>query len=190
MLSSTMLYAFYQVCYLPIILNSTAFFFTRGFLFTNLCGQVGSLLLFPSILYGLVPKEKKGDKNKSLLSNSNLEIPEELILTSERVLQYIHQEKPYLDPNFSKTDLSIQLKIATKEINDVFDFIIKEKFSSYKNKLRVEHAKELLTNGGANKITMDGIGFNSGFASRSSFYAIFKTETGLTPIEYLEKISE
>jgi AraC-like DNA-binding protein len=37
---------------------------------------------------------------------------------------------------------------------------------------------------------MDGIGKSSGFISRSSFYAIFKAETGLTPIQYLEGLQE
>ena len=61
-LAITMLLAFYQVAFIRLSIDNSAFFYTRGILFTNLFGQVASLLLFPSILYGFVPKEKKKRK--------------------------------------------------------------------------------------------------------------------------------
>jgi AraC-like DNA-binding protein len=53
----------------------------------------------------------------------------------------------------------------------------------------VEHAKELLKGGSADSLSIDGIGSQSGFPSRSSFYATFKAETGMTPSQYLETIT-
>jgi len=52
----------------------------------------------------------------------------------------------------------------------------------------VEHAKELLKNGLTGTITIDGIGVDSGFKSRSTFYEAFKAETGMTPSQYLESL--
>lgn len=187
-LAINMIFAFYQVAFLKNSLNNSAFFYTRGFLFTNLFGQIGSLFLFPSILYGIVPIQKKLSKTKVLIPENESDIPNELKILGDKVREYITHEKPYLHPNFNKSDLSIHLKIAPKDLNDVFELILKEKFSALKNRLRVQHAKELLENGEAEKLTMDGIGYNAGFASRSSFYSIFKSETGFTPIEYVEKV--
>jgi AraC-like DNA-binding protein len=67
--------------------------------------------------------------------------------------------------------------------------ILQKKFTAYRTTLRVEHAKELLSAGSADTLSIDGIGSQSGFPSRSSFYASFKTETGMTPSQYLEKIA-
>lgn len=101
---------------------------------------------------------------------------------------YIEKEKPYLDPRFSRSDLLIELQCSPKQLNEIFEHIIKQSFPEFKNTLRVNHAKKILSEGGADKLTMDGIGMNAGFPSRSSFYAIFKSLTGFTPVEYLEKI--
>ena len=48
---------------------------------------------------------------------------------------------------------------------------------------------ELLKSGMADTLFIDGIGSQSGFPSRSSFYATFKAETGMTPSQYLENLS-
>ena len=38
-------------------------------------------------------------------------------------------------------------------------------------------------------LSMDGIGKKAGFSTRSNFYNAFKTETGMTPSEYLETLN-
>ena len=106
------------------------------------------------------------------------------------MLDYLEDYKPFLDPNFNKSDLATKLNISQQELSNIFDLVIKLKFSDYKNKKRIEYAKDLLSKGSAKKLTMDGIGKSSGFISRSSFYAIFKAETGQTPIQYLEQFKE
>jgi AraC-like DNA-binding protein len=67
--------------------------------------------------------------------------------------------------------------------------ILQKKFTAYRSMVRVEHAKELLHAGTADSLSIDGIGAQSGFSSRSGFYATFKAETGMTPSQYLEKIA-
>lgn len=145
------------------------------------------LLIFPTVLYGFSPREKRLKKQQG---SEDFEIDSELQDKGIKVLDYLEKEKPYLDLNFSKSDLALELKISQQELSTIFDIFIKLKFSDYKNKKRIEHAKELLSKGSAKKLTMDGIGKSSGFTSRSSFYAIFKAETGLTPIQYLEGLQE
>jgi transcriptional regulator GlxA family with amidase domain len=60
------------------------------------------------------------------------------------------------------------------------------KFTDLRAQLRVEHAKELLKKGLSESITIDAIGVDSGFKSRSTYYDAFKAETGMTPSQYLE----
>jgi transcriptional regulator GlxA family with amidase domain len=60
------------------------------------------------------------------------------------------------------------------------------RFTNYRSQLRVDHAKKLLESGLTDTLSIDGIGVKSGFSSRSTFYANFKANTGITPSEYLE----
>lgn len=161
--------------------------FTKQFFqFIFLCISFG-LLIFPTILYGFSPREKRLKKRQD---GEDLQIDTPLYEKGKKVLDYLEKEKPYLDLNFSKSDLAMKLKINQEELSTIFDLVIKLKFSDYKNKKRIEHAIELLSKGSAKKLTIEGIGKSSGFPSRSSFYAIFKAETGQTPIQYLEQFKE
>jgi AraC-like DNA-binding protein len=104
------------------------------------------------------------------------------------MIAYFKEEKPYLNPEFEISDLSIALQIPQHHIAYCFSSILDTKFTSYRTKMRVEYAKELLATGMADSLSIDGIGSKSGFPSRSSFYASFKAETGLTPSQYLESL--
>ena len=59
------------------------------------------------------------------------------------------------------------------------------KFSKLKSELRIKYALELLKNGSNSLITIEAIGKQSGFKTRSNFYSAFKDETGFTPTEYI-----
>ena len=61
------------------------------------------------------------------------------------------------------------------------------KFTTLRTQLRIQYASKLLDAGQADELSMDGIGKKAGFSTRSNFYNAFKTETGMTPSEYLER---
>jgi YesN/AraC family two-component response regulator len=54
------------------------------------------------------------------------------------------------------------------------------------NRMRIEYSKSLLLEI-SDTITIDGIGENSGFSSRASYYSNFKKITNLTPLEFVKK---
>ncbi|MEN9349075.1 MAG: hypothetical protein RL372_53 [Bacteroidota bacterium] len=70
--------------------------------------------------------------------------------------------------------------------NSHFNFELNIKFTTLRTQLRIKYATNLLDAGQADDLSMDGIGKKSGFSTRSNFYNAFKTETGMTPSEYLE----
>jgi AraC-like DNA-binding protein len=55
-------------------------------------------------------------------------------------------------------------------------------FTNLINEYRIEKAKELLET--ENNFTVEGIGYESGFNSKSTFFTTFKKITGKTPTEY------
>ena len=74
--------------------------------------------------------------------------------------------------------------------NSHFNFELNIKFTTLRTQLRIKYAIKLLNSGQADELSMDGIGKKSGFSTRSNFYNAFKTETGLTPSEYVESLSK
>lgn len=168
-----------------------------------------SLLFFPEILYGLPRAVSSFRSNEQYLSTEHYERgrvsprseanqsnanshhsflhsddADPFAGLSHAIVQHLKEDKPYLNPQFSITDLSIRFGVPPHHIAYCFSTIIGEKFTDNRKRLRVEKAqKQLLTH---DQYSIDGIGKECGFASKSSFYNSFKDVTGQTPLEFLK----
>lgn len=153
-----------------------------------------SLLLFPYILYGMprkmtstikAVKEKKTTK-KDISSTSSDFVPEEdpLFELSEKMLYYLREKKPYLDPDFSISTIAIVLQVPQNHISYCINTLMNTTFYKLRAELRVEHAIALLQSTTKERLTIEAIGEHSGFKTRSNFYMAFKEITGMTPTEY------
>jgi AraC-like DNA-binding protein len=125
-------------------------------------------------------------QEKSELSSEELA---PLKALANRITEYLEREKAYLNPSFELTDLARALEVSPKQVSYVCKHLLNKKFTDLRAHLRVEHAKELLKKGLTESITIDAIGVDSGFKSRSTYYEAFKTETGMTPSQYLENLA-
>lgn len=139
------------------------------------------ILFFPQILYGMPTATNKVKKTGTKRVDED-----PLAETAKIITAYIETEKLYLKPNFDITEISNRLGIPKHHIVYCFSIIMNTRFTTYRSKLRVEYAKTLLKSGITDTLSIDGIGEQSGFPSRSTFYANFKSETGMTPSQYLE----
>ena len=145
------------------------------------------ILIFPDVLYG-IPRVQKGPSkyldeiNRQAILQSN----EPLEATAKDILNFLNESEAYLNPKFSIQDLINGLGIPKHHVYYCFNNIIQNKFTIIKSELRVNYAKKLLLSSKAKELTMEGIGMESGFASKSNFFAIFKEFTGKTPLEFIE----
>jgi AraC-like DNA-binding protein len=144
------------------------------------------IVFFPQVLYGmpLVVSPKKVTK----VTIPVVDASDPLAETAQLIVDYLQTEKPYLNEAFDIEDIAEKLDIPRHHIIYCFTMILQKKFTAYRTSLRVEYAKDLLSKGSADTLSIDGIGSQSGFPSRSSFYASFKSETGMTPSQYLESL--
>lgn len=159
------------------------------------------IFIFPDILYGIpraqTSKNEKSLKSKKVVSkdkvNSETELsqfdPSEfdedpLNEIAAMIVSYFETKKPFVHHDFSIQDLVNDLKIQKHHAYYCFNTLLKEKFTTMRTKYRVEHAKEILTNGDVSVNTIESMGFMSGFSSKSSFFAAFREVTGITPNEY------
>lgn len=151
------------------------------------------LLSNPSILYGItrirsivVNNEVNTGKIEAHKSNVNIDAVEieyfkEL---AQKIEKYFIEKKPYTKVDFDLTDLTIAMEVPLHHITICFRQYINVKFTDYKNKFRVEEAKQLLNSSSMDNFTIEAIGEQVGFQSKSNFFTSFKKITGLTPLEY------
>lgn len=159
-----------------------------------------SLLIYPQVLYGMPAlstpasfnevQTAKNTKNRKKTNRNDATFDEPFQTLAEEIMVYLENKKPYLNPDFSLTDISIALKVPQHHVSYCFNTVFKVKFTQFKNQLRVAYAKELLLSGMANELSIEGIAQEAGFASRSNFYSAFKAEMGITPNEFLTKQSQ
>lgn len=103
----------------------------------------------------------------------------------EKLLEYMKQEKPYLDSELTIGALASALSIPDRELSQVINEKINKHFCDFVNQYRVEEAKKLLEKSlSRRKMSILGIAFDVGFNSKSSFNTVFKRNTGLTPSQY------
>jgi len=93
---------------------------------------------------------------------------------------------------FKITDLTIlalskYIEIHPKKISKAINYRTQQNFNTYINSFRIDEAKKMLTTNQFKHLSIEGIGIESGFKSKSAFYKAFKSITGLTPFRYREK---
>lgn len=93
------------------------------------------------------------------------------------------EERLYLDPNLSLGDLTSRLGTNRTYLSNYFTDVRHVSFYDYVNKMRVEHAAELMGES-AQRYTLDYIASQSGFNSVSTFRRAFRKFMGVNPGNY------
>lgn len=155
------------------------------------------LLLFPELLYGIPRRHTmqvdmdKGEDNMSTGFRVNgVVVPfkdkEYFVELAERLEAYMNEDQPYLDIDFDLSTVSSHMKVPQHHISLCLRVHFQENFSTYRNRFRVAYAKELLSQQALENKTLDAIAEESGFKSRTAFYAAFSKIVGATPASFKE----
>ena len=106
---------------------------------------------------------------------------------SEIVLNYLENNKPYLNPDYNMQMMVDDLNLSRQKLSYLINSGQHKNFYRFINEFRVNEVKEKLMDPDFRHYTVLAIGFDCGFNSKTSFNRIFKEETGLTPSEYRNK---
>ncbi len=101
-----------------------------------------------------------------------------------RLQEFFQEKKPYSNPELTVVDVSVALDVHPKIISKAINSLTDKNFNRFVNSFRINRAKVLLKDTAMRHITIDGVGREVGFQSKSSFYNAFKTMVGTTPLEY------
>lgn len=103
-------------------------------------------------------------------------------------LELLMTEKEfYKNPDVKLNDLSSKIGVSSHRLSQLLNDNLGKNFSLFINDYRVAEAKRLIEIN--NQYTIEAIGFDAGFSSKSSFYATFKKHIGKTPAEYKKQFS-
>jgi AraC-like DNA-binding protein len=174
----------FSVSFDPESFDSNPIYLASGVAYILL--PIALILFFPEVLYGINKQDVDISEEKSDVNPDELAAHADL---AKKIEQYLRREKPFLNPDFELADLATALEVNPKQVSFACKHVLNLKFTDLRAQLRVEHAKKLLKKGLTGTITIDAIGVDSGFKSRSTYYDAFKAETGMTPSQYLEKIA-
>jgi YesN/AraC family two-component response regulator len=143
----------------------------------------------PRILYGhILISLGENSKIVELKRKKELTVPTSLKNDSELefiscMKNYLIYEKPFLNSSCRVMDLANHFQIPTHQCSALINKHIGKNFKDWINHYRIEHFIQSYPSK-AQKITIDAIAFESGFSSVTTFYRVFKKETGKMPIQY------
>lgn len=102
----------------------------------------------------------------------------------ENLKVFMNEEKPFLNPSLSISNLAHQMKISPRELSIAINHNLNQHFFDFVNEYRIEMAMNLLTDKSKPKLTVLEILYDVGFNSKSSFNTAFKKHTQLTPTQF------
>ena len=125
---------------------------------------------------------------KSIAENYNQSYSiEDLKVLMRQIEDYVVSSESYMSAELTIIDLAEKLKEHPKRISTAINTILNKNFNTYINHHRIKKAERLLKNKSAENFSIEGIGKEVGFNSKSAFYSAFKKMTGMTPTAYKER---
>ncbi|MEO9482761.1 MAG: helix-turn-helix domain-containing protein [Ekhidna sp.] len=131
-----------------------------------------------------------GDFLKSAKKGSYDHLPENeiegLIIVVKTAME---EHKAYLNPSLSLKEFAGMLDREPNLISFILNRHLQKTFYELVNTYRINAVKEMLSQNKAEGLTLLAIALECGFNSKTSFNRVFKEMNGVTPSQYLKKIS-
>jgi len=94
-------------------------------------------------------------------------------------------KKIFTNPTLKLKTLADQLNIPSHQLSQLLNDNLGKGFKPFINEHRIKEACQLL--GTKNQLSLEGIGYEVGFRSKSTFFTTFKRLTNRTPAQYKEQ---
>ncbi len=115
--------------------------------------------------------------------------------TASKIINQLYivmdEEELYKNPLLSRLDLATRLETSEGYLSQIINQETNKSVIQFVNEYRIEAAKNLLHDPVFNKYSVEAIGMEAGFKSKSAFYSTFKTSLGISPGAFrkLQKMS-
>lgn len=163
---------------IPSLLVSVGFFVMAAYLLTH-----------PEVLSGL-PFVKYKEVQSDVINDKSYMLPyinEDYMQEIERIIHFFETEKPFLNKELNINQVSVALKIPSRELSFIINNHFGQRFTDFLNKHRIEHITKKINKEYLSNFTIEAIASEAGFASKSTFNLAFKKYHQCTPTEYFSK---
>ncbi|NML71708.1 AraC family transcriptional regulator [Chryseobacterium sp. RP-3-3] len=138
-------------------------------------------------IYNEIEEKSQVETKATPPSIENNPFSEELFEKIENIMREKHL---YKDVNFNISRLSAEMNINSGYISKSIRWKGYPNFNNYLNLYRINCVKKLLDENDLERITLMYIYTEAGFSNQSTFNRVFKQIEGITPSEYISKMSQ
>lgn len=140
------------------------------------------------VLFTLLQKKKGSDffipvQSRSGIRKANDEEVDRLIARLEKSML---EKGLYRNPDLKLIELSKELNISGHQLSQLLNDNLGKNFTTYVNEFRIREACNMIVS--SNHLTLEAVGYEVGFNSKSTFFAAFKKLMGKTPAAYQQKM--
>ena len=159
-----------------------------SYYFTSFVNYISGALTFSFLLYILLLFVFYNKKNKSILFNTSNKYIDKRIATDEasqlnlKLKTVMNKEELYKNANLKSSEIAKKIGLSTHQFSQLLNDNLGKNFALFVNEYRIEAAKIMLLNN--NKLTLEAIGYECGFNSKSTFFSTFKKLAGTTPANF------
>jgi AraC-like DNA-binding protein len=162
--------------YVWAILNITKGSYILG----ALCFSLLIYLIVFTVLYRKKTNELSSFSAQKYTDRKRNEEEAQLII--DKLNRVMTEKELFKNPNLKVNDLAKEINISGHELSQLLNDNLEKNFSLFVNEYRINEACKLLSEN--LPLTVDAIGDEVGFNSKSTFFAAFKKIKGLTPGAY------
>jgi len=139
-----------------------------------------------SPLFGEITDDSKVSDQEELPSNEEQgpSVTESHLEHMKRIEEAMQSNSLVTDPNLTLEWFSKQVHLSSRKISEAINTISRQSFSDFVNQHRIKLACDMLKDPSNDHKTILEILFESGFSTKSNFYAAFKKKMGQTPVEF------
>jgi len=163
-----------------------------SYYFTSFINYISGALAFSFLLYLLIVFLLFGKNRNNILFHKKNKYEDKKMDDSqasdliEQLDIIMAQEELYKNPNLKSADVAKKLHISTHQFSQLLNDNLGKSFPNFINEYRIQEAKKIvLTN---EQLTLEAIGYECGFNSKSTFYTVFKKIVGTTPSKFKEQV--
>ncbi len=150
---------------------------------TYLWGAIGFTFFFYLLFF---------QKNKNKFWKQKTNSPEIPVKEGQQILRKVdalmEEQQLYKNPKLKLESLASEVEISKHQLSRLLNEIYPNGFSHYVNEWRIKEAKRLIKV--KQELSLEGIGYDSGFNSKSSFFSTFKKMTNTTPSQFKKSLEE
>ena len=159
-----------------------------AYTYSRFTSYIAGALTFSFLFYLILLFLFFNKKKRSILFNSNLKYADkkmdenkaEILIEKLNVLMV--DEKLYKNSNLKSAEIAKKLGLTTHQFSQLLNDNLEKNFATFVNEYRIDCAKHKIKS--ISKITLEEIGYECGFNSKSTFYTTFKKIVGKTPAQF------